>query len=145
MLSKKDYTKALAQLGFKQIESVRGDGSHMNYVNTKYPKIRVCVIFHNDTTDLSQIVHRELINAMTFVVYLDCLENRKFSKEKMKKILTKMDKGLAVQISTKIESLDKPGDTLLVQLLTKKERDNLIKKYKTMNDYVVVAEYMSHI
>lgn len=136
MFSKDDYILALKKLGFEQEKSGRCDGSHKNYVHTKYKNLKICLVDHKNTKELSNLVHNELISCLTLVVVLESYAYGKIDLVYAKSLLKGIDKNMAQTILNKIKKLNVGSDDYLLNLLPRK----LLEEMRKFIDSVTNAE-----
>ena len=128
MFSKDNYEIALKKLGFEQIEMTRSDGSHKNFQHTKFKNLRICIVDHKNTKELSAVVHNELLSTLTLVVVLETLNAGVVDFNKAKDLLKGIDKEMARIILQKIKKLNMLSDNCLLNLLPRKYL-NEMRKY----------------
>ena len=92
MISKENYLEALSQLGFVKEKASRTDGSHIRFHHSQYEKVVAGIDDHKNTKEMKIHVHRELIKAMSLILWFMCKdENNVIDFEKVKKIVAKLN------------------------------------------------------
>lgn len=143
MVLKDDYQYALTQLGFIKENASRTDGSHIRYHHSKYEKIITGIDDHKNTKEMKSNVHRELIKAMSLILWLVCKdENNIIDFEKVKKITAKLNDELKNALIKNLKKLNENQPNLLIQIVPKKLLTEISRANNDISDETIIEFIM---
>jgi len=139
MVSKADYQYALVQLGFIKENNSRTDGSHIRYHHSQYKNIVTGIDDHKNTKEMNSNIHKELIKAMSLILWLECKdENNIIDFEKVKKITSKLNDELKNAIIKNLKKLNENKPNLLMQIVPKKLLTEISKAKNEVSDKTII-------
>jgi len=142
MISKEDYQIALTQLGFVKEKSSRTDGSHIRFHHSQYDKVITGIDDHKNTKEMKPNVHRDLIKAMSLILWLECKdENGNVDFDKVKKIVSKLNEELRNGIIKNLKKLGANKPNLLMQIVPRKLLAEIKNARSEITDEIIL-EYI---
>lgn len=139
MISKEDYQEALTQLGFIREKTSRTDGSHIRYHHSHYEKVITGIDDHKNTKDMKPHVHREIVKAMSLILWLVCKdENNIVDFEKVKKIISKLNAELKNALIKNLKKINENKPNLLIQIVPKKLLTEVSKVNSEVSDETII-------
>lgn len=117
MFSKDDFIKALNKAGFEQQKGKRSDGSKKSFYHTTYPMVRATFMDHKNAKDIADVEQKQLINLISFVVLLDCVNGKNFSREYLDTYLEVFDKAWKRTIKEKLSKVNLEKDDAIFQIM----------------------------
>ena len=121
MLSKGEWISSLLKLGFVKDSASRTDGSHMRFYHSEYPNLFVGVDDHKNTKEMSLKIHKELLQSVTMLVWIQSSqEDGGVDVEKAKEITKKLPKELKAEIIKKLKDFEKDKMNLLLKIIPKR-------------------------
>ena len=135
MVSKDDYLVALSQLGFYKEKQSRTDGSHIRFHHKQYERVITGIDDHKNTKEMKPRVHKDLINAMSLILWLECKdENGNVDFEKVNKLIQKLNNELKSGILKNLKKFKENRPGLLSQIVPKKLLSEVDKVYGDMTE-----------
>jgi len=102
MWTKDDYFKVLKKTGFEQLKGKKSDGSTRTFVHADYPLVRLAVVDHKNTKEITRDNHTDLFNGICLVVLLNSLHNNKIDMASVEAFCAGLDKSWQKAIKEKL-------------------------------------------
>ncbi len=117
MWTKDDYFKVLKKTGFEQLKGKKSDGSTRTFVHADYPLVRLAVVDHKNTKEITRDNHTDLFNGICLVVLLNSLHNNKIDMASVEAFCAGLDKSWQKAIKEKLSKIDLKDNTIIFSIM----------------------------
>ncbi len=117
MWTKDDYFKVLKKTGFEQLKGKKSDGSTRTFVHADYPLVRLAVVDHKNTKEITRDNHTDLFNGICLVVLLNSLHNNKIDMASVEAFCAGLDKSWQKAIKEKLSKINLKDNTIIFSIM----------------------------
>ena len=117
MWTKDDYFKVLKKTGFEQLKGKKSDGSTRTFVHADYPLVRLAVVDHKNTKEITRDNHTDLFNGICLVVLLNSLHNNKIDMASVEAFCASLDKSWQKAIKEKLSKINLKDNTIIFSIM----------------------------
>lgn len=138
MWTKDEYFKALKKIGFEQQKGKKSDGSTRTFVHMDYPLVRVAIVDHKNTKELTRDDHTDLFNGICLVVLLSCLHNNKIDMACVESYCSVLDKSWQKAIKDKLVNLNLKDSAVIFSIMPTRLVTEMRKFIANLNTQTVL-------